>query len=44
VIMFTDGYLESEIQWDIATPTLWMVTSNTCFTPPVGKIVIFDKE
>ena len=44
VIMFTDGYLEQEVIWDIAMPTLWMVTSNRGFTPPVGKVVIFDKE
>lgn len=30
IIVFTDGYVESEdeISWDIPTPTLWVVTQN----------------
>jgi predicted metal-dependent peptidase len=39
VIVFTDGYVESDIKWDISSPTLWMVTQNKSFTPPVGSVV-----
>lgn len=44
VLVFTDGYLESTIDWSIPSPTLWMVTRNRGFTPPVGKSVYFDNE
>lgn len=36
VIIFTDGYLESGISWEVATPTLWLVTQNKSFEPPRG--------
>jgi hypothetical protein len=36
VIVFTDGYVESNIDWQVSKPTLWMVTENTSFTPPNG--------
>jgi predicted metal-dependent peptidase len=42
VLMFTDGYLESDIVWDISAPTLWMIVGNNSFEPPAGKKVIFD--
>jgi hypothetical protein len=42
VLMFTDGYLESDIVWDISAPTLWMIVGNNGFEPPAGKKVIFD--
>lgn len=42
VIVFTDGYVESDIKWDISTPTLWMVTANRRFNPPTGKTVRFE--
>jgi predicted metal-dependent peptidase len=41
VIVFTDGYVESDITWNINSPTLWMVTENKGFEPPVGKKVKF---
>jgi predicted metal-dependent peptidase len=44
IIIFTDGYVESDIKWDIAIPTLWLVTQNTSFTPPVGRVVKFQKD
>lgn len=44
VLVFTDGYVESDIQWDITAPTLWMVTENKQFVPPTGKLVLVDKE
>lgn len=39
VIVFTDGYLESDIKWSVAAPTLWVVTENKRFTPPTGILV-----
>jgi predicted metal-dependent peptidase len=44
VIVFTDGYLESDIQWNISSPTMWMITRNKDFEPPVGKKVVFGDE
>jgi len=43
VIVFTDGYVEREIQWDVSCPTLWMVTQNKHFTPPTGKVVKYER-
>ena len=40
LIVFTDGYLESNIKWDVTTPTLWLVTHNKSWTPPSGQKVI----
>ena len=39
VIVFTDGYLESEITWNVKCPTLWLVTQNNNFVAPSGKVV-----
>ena len=39
VLVFTDGYVESDIKWDITTPTLWLVTQNRSFELPSGKVV-----
>lgn len=44
VLVFTDGYVESDIEWQITAPTLWMVTENKSFEPPTGKLVLIDKE
>jgi predicted metal-dependent peptidase len=44
VIVFTDGYVENDITWNIPSPTLWMVTQNRSFTPPVGKLVKFGED
>ena len=38
-IVFTDGYLESDIQWNVQSPTLWLVTQARSFIPPVGKVI-----
>ena len=38
-IVFTDGYLESDIQWNIQSPTLWLVTQARDFIPPTGKVI-----
>jgi predicted metal-dependent peptidase len=39
IIVFTDGYLESEITWNVKCPTLWLVTQNNNFVAPSGKVV-----
>jgi predicted metal-dependent peptidase len=44
VIVFTDGYVEGDIQWTISSPTLWMITRNKHFEPPVGKMVVFGDD
>jgi len=44
VIVFTDGYVESDITWTIPSPTLWMVTECKSFEPPVGKKVKFGDD
>ena len=41
-IVFTDGYLESDVVWNISAPTLWMVTENKNWTPPTGKKVFME--
>ena len=38
-IIFTDGYVESDIQWNIQSPTLWLVTQARDFIPPTGKVI-----
>ena len=44
VMIFTDGYVEDHPEWNITSPTLWLVTRNDSFTPPVGKVVKFSKD
>ena len=44
VLVFTDGYVENDIAWNITSPTLWMITSRNDFVPPSGKAVKFDNE
>jgi predicted metal-dependent peptidase len=40
VIVFTDGHLEPQVEWNVACPTLWLVTQNKAFTPPHGRKVM----
>ncbi len=42
VMVFTDGYLESDVQWSVSAPSLWLVTENKHWTPPVGKKVFME--
>lgn len=42
VLVFTDGFLESDVVWNISAPTLWMVTENRNWTPPTGKKVFME--
>ena len=44
VIMFTDGYVESDVKWDITIPTLWVVTQNKNFEPPFGKKIFMEEN
>jgi len=44
VLVFTDGYVENDINWKITDPTLWMVTQRRDFVPPVGKKVMFGDD
>ena len=44
VVVFTDGYVENEIEWKHQAPLLWLVTQNKDFRAPVGKVVKFDME
>lgn len=41
VIVFTDGYVENNIKWNIIPPTLWMITQNKSLEVPTGKKVLF---
>jgi predicted metal-dependent peptidase len=43
-IVFTDGYVENDIKWNITMPSLWMVTQRRDFIPPVGKKVMFGDD
>jgi predicted metal-dependent peptidase len=44
IVVFTDGLVESEIDWDGMPPTLWVVTSNKDFDPPVGRVVEYNND
>jgi predicted metal-dependent peptidase len=39
ILMLTDGYCEHDIQWNLTTPTMWLVTQNKDFNAPCGRIV-----
>jgi predicted metal-dependent peptidase len=39
LIVFTDGEVEQDIQWELSCPTLWLVTRKRDFVPPSGKLV-----
>jgi len=44
VIVFTDGFVESDVQWSIPHPTLWLVTHVRNFAAPAGgKVVPFNQ-
>jgi len=43
IVVFTDGYVEDNVKWDIGVETLWLVTENRSFKPPKGKMVKIDK-
>lgn len=39
VVVLTDGYVESDVDWRVTAPTLWMITQNNSFVPPAGQVV-----
>jgi predicted metal-dependent peptidase len=39
MIVFTDGYVEGNINWKTNVPTLWLVKGNRHFTPPSGSVI-----
>lgn len=44
ILMFTDGYVEDQVTWEVRVPTLWLVTKRNNFQPPAGgKLVKVDK-
>lgn len=44
MIVFTDGYVESDIEWDVSCPVLWLMTPshNPYFNPPTGRKIVID--
>ena len=40
IIVFTDGWVESDIDWNMSTPTLHIVTDNKNFEGTTGSIVV----
>jgi len=44
VIVFTDGYVEDNVSWNINCPTLWVVTQNKRWDVPSGRKVMFNNE
>jgi len=44
VVVFTDGYVEDNVKWDISSPTLWMVTASKSFEPPSGRKIMVDYD
>lgn len=45
VLVFTDGYVESDITWGISSPTMWMITQNKHIEVPSGskKVMVSDE-
>ena len=43
VVVFTDGYVEDDVKWNIGVDTLWLVTERRGFKPPKGTMVKIDK-
>lgn len=44
VLVFTDGYVEGDVVWNVNAPTLWMVTVAKEWMPPSGKKVMVNKD
>jgi predicted metal-dependent peptidase len=41
MVVFTDGYVESNVRWSTRVPALWVVKGNSRFAPPSGALVEF---
>jgi predicted metal-dependent peptidase len=39
LLVLTDGHVESQFDWSVGSPTLWLVTQNKKFAPPVGRVI-----
>jgi predicted metal-dependent peptidase len=44
VIIFTDGYVEDNVQWQHTAPLLWLITQRRGYEPPVGKSVFVEED
>jgi predicted metal-dependent peptidase len=44
VLVFTDGYVESDIKWTITAPSIWFVTMCKNFEPPLGNKAVYVEE
>lgn len=44
VLVFTDGYVEHDIKWEVSAPTLWLVTQARDFQPPMGGKVVKKED
>ena len=44
VLVFTDGYVENPIKWDVSAPSLWLVTQRRDFEPPMGGKVVKKED
>ena len=44
MIIFTDGYVERDIKWDIQCPVLWLLPPdhNKDFVPPSGRKIVVE--
>ena len=40
IIVFTDGWVEHDVKWNISTPTLYVVNGNTNFNGTIGSRVV----
>jgi predicted metal-dependent peptidase len=40
IIVFTDGWVEQDIQWNMSTPTLYIVNGNKHFEGSAGSIIV----
>ena len=43
VLVLTDGYVESDYEWDVEAPTLWLVTERKSFVPKKGQMVMIKE-
>lgn len=44
MIVFTDGYVEYDVQWDVSCPVLWLLPPehNADFNPPSGRKIVVE--
>lgn len=44
LIVFTDGYVEHDITWELNCPVLWLLppSHNRGFEPPVGRKIVIE--